>query len=60
MAGPTRGMSRGDMQHKQLARAAQGKPKPNRHSIAVRPHKYKQPSKAEMQADLKKAVENTK
>lgn len=34
--------------------------RPNKQTVAVRPHKYKNPTKAEMYADLKRAVENTK
>jgi hypothetical protein len=33
---------------------------PNRQSIVMRPHEYKNPTKAEMYEDLRKAVENTK
>lgn len=34
--------------------------KPNRHSVVLNPTNRKQPTKAEMYEDLKKAVENTK
>lgn len=34
--------------------------KPNRNTIVVRPRKAIEMTKAEMQADLKRAVENTK
>ncbi len=34
--------------------------KPNRNSIGVRPRNHVNMTRAEMQADLKKAVENTK
>ena len=34
--------------------------KPSKQTMAVRPHKYKNPTKAEMYEDLRKAVENTK
>jgi hypothetical protein len=36
------------------------KPKPNRNTIATRPHKHVERTKAEMYEDLRKAVENTK
>lgn len=34
--------------------------KPNKHSVVLNPSNRKQMTKAEMMADLKKAVENTK
>jgi hypothetical protein len=34
--------------------------KPNRNSIAMRPHKHVDMTKAEMYEDLRKAVENTR
>lgn len=34
--------------------------KPNRYSIGIKPRNYLQPSKADMRAMLKQAVENTK
>jgi hypothetical protein len=33
--------------------------RPSKQTVAVRPYKYKQPTKAEMYEDLRKAVENT-
>lgn len=36
------------------------KSKPNRYSIAVKPHKYEKPTKSELYDILKRAVENTK
>lgn len=36
------------------------KRKPNKMSIGIRPFGAKEPTKAEMYADLKKAVENTR
>jgi hypothetical protein len=41
-------------------KAQSTKIKPNRNTIATRPHKHVERTKAEMYEDLRKAVENTK
>lgn len=48
-----------DTPYKRLL-AQRVKRKPNRQSIGIHPRNALQKTKAEMQADLKKAVENTK
>lgn len=34
--------------------------RPNKHTIAIKPHKYVEMTREEMREDLRKAVENTK
>lgn len=48
------------LHHLAVALKPSNKFKPNRNTIAVRPYKHRDMTKAEMYEDLRKAVENTK